>query len=155
MYNAIKKSKDIPLNIAVDNYKTLIFENTPYSISNKVLEKTLKWKPSNFYNERLKGVFYSLQIVSNENAKKCLDLLLPAADKDVSLYIADNIFYAPYALRQEIFDSLIAKNNEEVDMALAKNLECIEGVITPESKTYKILYSRNNKNINARLKKLY
>ena len=131
--------------------KTMKDQQAPF----KVLEKTLKWKPSNFYNERLKGVFYSLQIVSNENAKKCLDLLLPAADKDVSLYIADNIFYAPYALRQEIFDSLIAKNNEEVDMALAKNLECIEGVITPESKTYKILYSRNNKNINARLKKLY
>lgn len=39
--NAIKKSKDIPLNLAVDNYKTYIFENTPYSISNKILEKTL------------------------------------------------------------------------------------------------------------------
>lgn len=39
--NAIKKSKDIPLNIAIDNYKTYIFENSPYSISNKVLEKNL------------------------------------------------------------------------------------------------------------------
>lgn len=39
--NAIKKSKDIPLNIAIDTYKTLIFENTPYSVSNKVLEKSL------------------------------------------------------------------------------------------------------------------
>ena len=41
MLNAIKKSKDIPLNLAIDNYKTYIFENTPYSISNKILEKTL------------------------------------------------------------------------------------------------------------------
>ena len=39
--NGIKKSKDIPLNLAIDNYKTYIFENTPYSISNKILEKTL------------------------------------------------------------------------------------------------------------------
>ena len=39
--NAIKKSKDIPLNLAIDNYKTYIFENTPYSVSNKILEKTL------------------------------------------------------------------------------------------------------------------
>ena len=39
--NAIKKSKDIPLNLAIDNYKTYIFENTPYSISNKILQKTL------------------------------------------------------------------------------------------------------------------
>ncbi len=131
--------------------KTMNDQQAPF----KVLKKTLKWKPSEFYNERLKGVFYSLQIVSNENAKKCLDLLLPAADKEVSLYIADNIFYAPYSLRQGIFDSLIAKNNEKVDMALAKNLECIEGAITPESRTYKVLQSRNNENVNARLKKLY
>ncbi len=41
MLNAIKKSKDIPLNLAVDNYKTYIFENTPYSNSDKVLSKTL------------------------------------------------------------------------------------------------------------------
>lgn len=39
--NAIKKSKDVPLNLAIDNYKTYIFENTPYSISNAVLEKSL------------------------------------------------------------------------------------------------------------------
>ena len=39
--NAIKKSKDIPLNIAIDNFKNYIFENTPYSISNSKLEKTL------------------------------------------------------------------------------------------------------------------
>ncbi len=39
--NGIKKIKDIPLNLAIDNYKTYIFENTPYSISNKILEKTL------------------------------------------------------------------------------------------------------------------
>lgn len=41
MLNSIKKSKDIPLNLAIDNYKTYIFENTPYSISDKILEKTL------------------------------------------------------------------------------------------------------------------
>ena len=41
MLNSIKKSKDTPLNLAIDNYKTYIFENTPYSISNKILEKTL------------------------------------------------------------------------------------------------------------------
>lgn len=39
--NSIKKSKDVPLNLAVDNYKSLIFEGSPYSISNKILEKSL------------------------------------------------------------------------------------------------------------------
>ena len=38
---AIKRSKDIPMKAAVDGYKSLIFENSPYSISNSVLEKTV------------------------------------------------------------------------------------------------------------------
>lgn len=38
--NSIKKSRDIPLTQAVENYKTLIFEGTPYSNSSKVFEKT-------------------------------------------------------------------------------------------------------------------
>jgi len=37
----IKRSKDVPLNVALDGYKTLIFENSPYSISNTVLEKNI------------------------------------------------------------------------------------------------------------------
>lgn len=41
MLNAIKKSRDIPLNVALEEYKTRIYENTPYSNSNKVLEKTI------------------------------------------------------------------------------------------------------------------
>lgn len=38
---AIKSSKDVPLNIAADGYKSLIYENSPYSVSNSVLEKTI------------------------------------------------------------------------------------------------------------------
>jgi len=39
--NSIKKSRDNPLNLAIEGYKTLIFEGTPYSNSAKILEKTL------------------------------------------------------------------------------------------------------------------
>lgn len=65
--NAIKKSKDIPLNIAIDNYKTLIFENTPYSISNSVLEKSLpkitKTDVKSYYDK----AFYPQNIVISIN----------------------------------------------------------------------------------------
>ena len=37
----IKQQRDIPMNIALDNYKTLIFENSVYSNSNSILEKNL------------------------------------------------------------------------------------------------------------------
>ena len=38
---AIKQSKDTPLNVAVDGYKNLIYEGSPYSISNDTLEKSI------------------------------------------------------------------------------------------------------------------
>ncbi len=39
--NKIRQRRDIPMNIALENYKTLIFENSVYSHSNKILEKTI------------------------------------------------------------------------------------------------------------------
>lgn len=41
LLNRIKQSRDIPMNIALENYKTLIFENSVYSHSNKIIEKAL------------------------------------------------------------------------------------------------------------------
>ena len=37
----IRQSRDVPMNIALENYKTMIFENSVYSHTNKILEKTL------------------------------------------------------------------------------------------------------------------
>ena len=39
--NSIKKSRDVPLNVALEEYRTLIFENSVYSNTSKILEKTL------------------------------------------------------------------------------------------------------------------
>ena len=37
----IRQKRDVPMNIALENFKTLIFENSKYSQSNKVIEKSL------------------------------------------------------------------------------------------------------------------
>lgn len=39
--NAIKSSRDVPMNVAVEEYKSLIFENSVYSYGPKIYEKTL------------------------------------------------------------------------------------------------------------------
>ena len=39
--NIIKQKRDVPMNIALENYKTLIFEDSVYSHSNKIIEKAL------------------------------------------------------------------------------------------------------------------
>lgn len=37
----IKQKRDVPMNLAVENFKTLIFENSVYSHTNKIIEKHL------------------------------------------------------------------------------------------------------------------
>lgn len=39
--SAIKSSKDVPLSQAIEEYRDLIYKDTPYSISSKVLEKNI------------------------------------------------------------------------------------------------------------------
>lgn len=39
--NSIKKSRDIPLQVAIEEYKHMIFENTPYTNSTHLLEKNI------------------------------------------------------------------------------------------------------------------
>lgn len=39
--NAIKRNKDAALQVAVEEYRDLIYHNTPYSISSKVLDKNI------------------------------------------------------------------------------------------------------------------
>jgi len=53
--NQIKRNNDIPIQRAIDEYRDLIFKNSPYSLSSKVLEKNI---PSisrediiNYYNK--------------------------------------------------------------------------------------------------------
>lgn len=38
--NRIKRDRDIPLQVGLENYKSLIFEGSPYSYTNKIFEKT-------------------------------------------------------------------------------------------------------------------
>ncbi len=65
--NAIKKSKDIPLNIAIDNYKNYIFENTPYSISNSKLEKTLPQIQFDDVRNYYQKAFYPANVIISIN----------------------------------------------------------------------------------------
>lgn len=39
--SAIKKSRDVPMNLALEEYKYLIFENSVYSYGSKIFEKTI------------------------------------------------------------------------------------------------------------------
>ena len=52
--NTIKRNKDVPLQRAIEEYRDLIYQNSPYSISSKILEKNIpnitKEDIINYYN---------------------------------------------------------------------------------------------------------
>ena len=63
----IRQQRDVPMNVALENFKTLIYENSVYSHTNKVLEKTLptisKADVINYYNK----IFDSKNIIVSVN----------------------------------------------------------------------------------------
>ena len=61
--NNIKKSRDIPLKVAVENYKTLIFKGSPYSNTGKILEKTIPTIQIKDIQEYYDKIFYPENIV--------------------------------------------------------------------------------------------
>lgn len=61
--NNIKKSRDIPLKIGLENYKTLIFKGSPYSNTNKILEKTIPSVQLKDIQEYYEKAFYPENIV--------------------------------------------------------------------------------------------
>lgn len=64
---AIQKSRDLPSNVAFEEFKTTIWSGTPYGITGKVLEKTIptinRAEILNFYN----SIFYPENLVISIN----------------------------------------------------------------------------------------
>lgn len=65
--NAIKKSRDLPLNIALENYKHLIFDGTPYSNSSVLLEKNIPNITRNDIVEYYNNIFTPVNVVISIN----------------------------------------------------------------------------------------
>ncbi len=79
MLSKIKQMRDIPMNVALENYKTIMFENSVYSHSNKILEKTL---PSiqredvlRYYNNILDSKNVIISINGNVDSEKIITSL--------------------------------------------------------------------------------
>lgn len=65
--NNIKRAKDMPLQRALEEYRDLIFKDSPYSISSKILEKNItnitRDDITNYYNK----IFYPQNLVISIN----------------------------------------------------------------------------------------
>ena len=65
--NKIRQQRDIPMNIAMENFQTYIFENSVYSHTNKILEKTLPGVTRENVVEYYNKVFDSKNIIISVN----------------------------------------------------------------------------------------
>lgn len=81
--NTIKRNKDIPLQRAIEEYRDLIYKNSPYSISSKILEKNIpnitKEDMVNYYN----NIFSPENLIISINGN---------IDKDKTIKDLNNIF---------------------------------------------------------------
>lgn len=81
--NTIKRNKDVPLQRAIEEYRDLIYQNSPYSISSKILEKNIPYITKediiNYYN----SIFAPKNLVISINGN---------IDKDKTIQDLNNIF---------------------------------------------------------------
>lgn len=86
MLNSIKKSRDIPLNKALEEYRTIIFENSVYSNSSKIIEKTLpkiqKDDIVNYYNKIFSPQNIVISVNGNIEEKDISDKLTKIFSKN-------------------------------------------------------------------------
>ena len=70
----IKQRRDVPMNVAIENFKTAIYEGSVYSQTNKILEKTLpkvtRADVVNYYNRILDSKNIIISINGNVDPKK-------------------------------------------------------------------------------------
>ena len=63
----IKQKRDVPMNIALENFKTAIYEGSVYSNTNKVLEKTLPTVTKSNIKEYYNKIFNPKNIIISVN----------------------------------------------------------------------------------------
>lgn len=99
--SAIKTNKDVPIKQAIEEYRDMIYKNTPYSISSKVLEKNIQNIKKSDIIEYYNKIFNPKNIVISINGN---------IDKDKTIQDLNKIF-EPKADSQtfdyKIYDSKI------------------------------------------------
>lgn len=81
--SAIKTNKDVPIKQAVEEYRDMIYKNTPYSISSKVLEKNIQNIKKSDIIEYYNKIFNPKNIVISINGN---------IDKDKTIQDLNKIF---------------------------------------------------------------
>lgn len=69
--NSIKESRDVPMNIALEEYKNIIFENSVYSYGPKIFEKTIPKIQKSDILDYYNTIFNPQNIIISINGNVC------------------------------------------------------------------------------------
>lgn len=101
--SAIKTNKDVPIKQAIEEYRDMIYKNTPYSISSKVLEKNIQNIKKSDIIEYYNKIFNPKNIVISINGN---------IDKDKTIQDLNKIFESKadsQTFDYKIYDSKIPR----------------------------------------------
>ena len=94
--NVIKRNRDIPIQLALEEYKTLIFEGSPYSNSTKILEKYLPSIQRDDVVKYAAKIFNPTNLVISVNGDVDKDKITTAVGKIFSAKPVDAFDYSKY-----------------------------------------------------------
>ena len=113
----IRQQRDVPMNIALEDFKTLIYENSVYSHTNKVLEKTLQTisraNVINYYNK----IFDSKNIVISINGDVINDKMIQSFGSILSDKEQPEFNYSNYKVTKLTYPRIISKTIPDLQTA--------------------------------------
>lgn len=118
--NSIKSSKDIPIQRTIEEYRDLIYPNSPYSISAKILEKNIP----NITREDIVSYYNNIF-----NPKNMVISINGNVDKDKTIKELNNIF-ASYKGENNEFE--YAKYNSQIP-PITSSKESLQHIATTET----------------------
>lgn len=115
--NKIKQRRDVPMNIAVENFKTAIFENSVYSHSNKILEKTLPMVQREDVVKYYNRVLDSKNIVVSVNGNVDRDKIVNAFGSMLSDKKEPKVDYSKFKVTKLTAPKTITKEIKDLQTA--------------------------------------
>lgn len=97
MLNTIKQSRDVPMNVALEEYKSLIYENSVYSNGSKLYEKTLPKIQREDILGYYESIFNPKNIVISVNGNVNVNDLAPQFDSIFKKKNVDEFNYQNYS----------------------------------------------------------
>lgn len=94
----------------------------------KILEETIKWRPSALKSDRFKGVFYSLRFADRGIRNNAIDVLLKHADDEAAGYIAKNVQYCTDEEITKIFMNFLKRENEELKYTVWQKIDELDNL---------------------------